>query len=801
MYRFLPLLKDVNIDFYLYTDKKCLKVNPSQAEKKTYLKFKIEMKKLYSYVPNVDTVIDEDNIKKDEAVEDSIGKINESINKSTATEIVTNDTIEKPTAISSAFSNPEIYNKIKNKAEIVRREVEANIPNTSEIPDETISNVILTKVENDIDSDKELLSEIYDKTIAPIIPQSSASTARDKELKKAQENIKVGNMSIKEINKIQSSHINIPVKDVSNSVRTSNKNMTKIKFDNFEKTYNEKLMPKDITNAILALNNKSIPMYVRDIQIKDTSDELNYKDTYTIYLEDANRKRHTIKVDMPKFIEDKFLYIGGNRKLIKKQNLLYPVVKTSADIVQLTTNYNKMFIQRVGTKSISSIERLKNVLKKSSEFESYFTFGNSLSVNNKYVTTIEYDEISKIATRYKNGRTTLFFDQQEATDYASSKNISIPKGHMFIGVDKSGSPIFIDTNTQKTDDDLTIVDIILKTLNNDILELYNSTKAPKKLMYTRAKVMSQFVAVGLLLGFWEGLSSLLTKGKVKYRLEDKLPQLKPNENFLKFADCFLVYQADVGIDLLLNGYRMLDTSEYRIAEMDTKEPYMPYLIKVYGKATIANALLNVYEFMMDPITIEVCEDLNLPTDLVEIIIYAVSLLSDSQFTPEINQGLSRIRSNEIIPAILYERLAKKYILYRNSNGKKTFSVPQDCVIKEILALKTVEDYSTLNPVLEMEMSHGISSKGFRGANLDESYTMEKRTFDKTSTGVISPSTSPDGSVGVNKTLTMNPSVVSLRGYVELKDEKLNELHDTNLFSPGELSIPLAATKDDPTRLG
>jgi hypothetical protein len=40
--------------------------------------------------------------------------------------------------------------------------------------------------------------------------------------------------------------------------------------------------------------------------------------------------------------------------------------------------------------------------------------------------------------------------------------------------------------------------------------------------------MSQFVAVGLLLGFWEGLSSLLTKGKVKYRLEDKLPQLKPN---------------------------------------------------------------------------------------------------------------------------------------------------------------------------------------------------------------------------------------------------------------------------------
>ena len=295
--------------------------------------------------------------------------------------------------------------------------------------------------------------------------------------------------------------------------------------------------------------------------------------------------------------------------------------------------------------------------------------------------------------------------------------------------------------------------------------------------------------------------SILTKGKVKYRLEDKIPTTKPTENYIRFADCYLVYESSVGIDLLLNGFKLIDTFSYKISDMDTKEPYIPYLIKVYGKVAISNALNNVYEFTMDPITVEVCEDLNLPTDLVELIIYAVSLLSDSQYTPEINQGLSRIRSNEIIPAILYERLAKKYILYRNSNGRQKFSVPRDCVIKEIIGLKTVEDYSTLNPILELEMLRGVSSKGFRGTNLDESYTVAKRTFDPTSTGVISPSTSPDGSVGVSKTLTMDPSIISLRGYVDIKNDKPNELHDTSLFSPGELSIPLCATKDDPTRLG
>jgi hypothetical protein len=99
--------------------------------------------------------------------------------------------------------------------------------------------------------------------------------------------------------------------------------MKHITFQNFEKTYNEKVMTKDITNAILSLNNKSIPMYVREIKTQDSSDELNYKDTYTIYLEDANRQRHTVKVDIPKFLEDKFLYLGGNKKLIKKQYRFY----------------------------------------------------------------------------------------------------------------------------------------------------------------------------------------------------------------------------------------------------------------------------------------------------------------------------------------------------------------------------------------------------------------------------------------------------------------------------------------------
>ncbi|MDQ9827143.1 hypothetical protein RFZ44_28185, partial [Acinetobacter sp. 163] len=59
-------------------------------------------------------------------------------------------------------------------------------------------------------------------------------------------------------------------------------------------------------NAFTSLSRKSLPVYIIDYTIEDTSDLMNYKNTYTIKLEDANRVRHTIKVDMPKFIDDDY---------------------------------------------------------------------------------------------------------------------------------------------------------------------------------------------------------------------------------------------------------------------------------------------------------------------------------------------------------------------------------------------------------------------------------------------------------------------------------------------------------------
>ena len=794
LFRKPELLNGIDYDFYFYTDTKVLRFNPSkvQLDNNFYKLFREQMKRLVSSSV-IDKIIDEKEIEKEEIVDNTATKILKTV--SPVGNFVDRHYFAEPETTSS------IESRVQDKVDTAKRELDMiELDDSTSIED--VEGFIKTKVENDINSDEQLISDIYTSISKKNLPKRPASSARDIELRNNQKDIIVNGKTIADIEKIKATHMPIPSKDISRSIRTTNANMKRITFQNFEKTYNEKVMTKDITNAILSLNDKSIPMFVRDIKVQDSSDELNYKETYTISLEDTNRQRHTIKVDIPKFLEDKFLYLGGNKKLIKKQNFLFPVVKTDSDTVQIVTNYNKMFIQRVDTKSISSLERLKKLLKDSDTFKSYFVFGNTISRNAEYVTTIEYDELSKFITRFDTDNCTIFFNQQEAHQYMDEHDIILPTKTLFIGIENN-KPVFINTDTQVTvRGQQTIIDVILAHIDPELRTKFESIRAPRRLMYTKVKVMEQFIAVIMLLGFWEGLTGIMNKMGVTYELMDAPPkQMTPEQNLIKFKDCWMVYKETVAQSLLLNGLRLIDTTMFNIADFDTIEPYMTYFMKIYGKATIANALGNFYEFTIDPITKEILQDIDLPTDIVNLMIYAVSLLADSQFVPEVHQSLSRVRSNEIVAAILYEALAKNYINYRNSNGKKKYSIPQDIVIKNLVGLKTVEDYSTLNPTLEMEMTHAISSKGFRGANLDQSYTMEKRVYDRSMTGIISPSTSPDGSVGVNKTLTCEPMITSVRGYVDIKQNDLDSLKDINLFSPGELSIPLGSTRDDATRLG
>lgn len=841
LYKKESLLKDIDIDFYFYNERKVLKINPTHLTRKHDLPIvKREINRIMAGVVPVtvtEVSTSDEFIKKEEVASNIVSKLI----KPVLGAVVTNPD-EIKDAVADTAEEREIKEIIKNKVDAIDAskpsedtaendepisDTDNDTPNTSA---EDESDTVDDNNTDDIDSvadrttdpdtdvdkseseiikelndDKELISKIYYQNKAKENTKSTASSARDELLRKQQMKLKVKDMTVEDIMKINTNDIKVPVTDVSSNLTTTNEYVKHINYDNVDKTYNREVMEKDIVNSIMILNNKSIPMYILNVDVQDTSNELNYKDTYTIKFEDANRNRHTVKVDIPKFIDDKFLYLGGNKKIIKHQNFQLPVVKVTDSRVQIVTNYSKMEVERVDNKSISYIERMKKLVTASPEVNKMFTLGEAFTSNTNFITTLEYDEFSKAFLKFQTGKTIIMFDCTEAAEYMRKNGIKEKENKLYIGKD-NGKDIYIDIDTQKDDKDRYIFDIIVDNLSEAQVADFIAIKRQKSLIYTRVKLMGVFVAVVLLLGLWEGLSKVLEKANIKYRIEPSNVRtssldVKPNEAIVEFKDARLIYEETPVSAMLMGGLNYIKTKDYEYAAMDTKDPYLPYISKIYGSPIIENALMNFYEFLIDPITKEILNKLDMPEDIVSIFIYAINLLADSQHKLDIDQNLYRVRMGEIIPAILYEKLAKNYVQFRTYNGKKKYTIPQDCVIKEILALKTVEDYSTLNPFLELQQLHAISTKGFRGINLDDYYTMERRGSSTSSTGVIAPSSSPDGSVGVNKTLTLEPMIDNVRGLAKDYTGELDKLNLTNLNSAAELCMPMAAVIDDPTRLG
>ena len=184
----------------------------------------------------------------------------------------------------------------------------------------------------------------------------SASLARDTKLREDQKNINFKGLTIEKYMETKKVNPDIKTTSISNKVNSTNPHIKELKYKNFEKTYNEEVYPRDMINMITHLNNLSIPVYVKDIKVEDTSTNLTLQETYKITLEDENRVRHNITVDVPKFYEDKFLYIEGNKKIINKQLFMKPISKTGPATVQICNNYNKIFMYRHGDKISSRVE-------------------------------------------------------------------------------------------------------------------------------------------------------------------------------------------------------------------------------------------------------------------------------------------------------------------------------------------------------------------------------------------------------------------------------------------------------------
>ena len=653
---------------------------------------------------------------------------------------------------------------------------------------------------DDIFDSEELKAEYNDAVIVKNTgKKTQASIKRDEMLREKQKKIVVKGKTVEQITKEKTI---APIKSHKIEDPTiTNENLKEMKFPEMNKEYMETTYDKDIVNTITSVNNATLPVHIVDIKIEDTSDTLNYKDTYTIIMESEDRKRHTVTVDIPKFIDDKYLYINGNKKVMQNQFFTYPVVKTGPDEVQICTNYNKIFISRVGAKFSVNSEKLRKILDDPSATISKHN-GCNINVNKDYLTCLEYDELAKLYNVINIGNASFIFNAKQLEEEFDGKEHST-LDKILVGYtveNKKKVPIYYNKNDSENVD---LISLMMSYASEETQAKFKGLSTGKKFVHTEAVIMSKKMPIIVLLGFFEGLDKVIRKFNDKnVQFFDK--RENPHYQYIKFADGYLGYpMSDMEACMLFNGLTEIPTNAYTISDMNERNTYLDIFEYLYDSSYVAGALVNYYDFMIDPITLEVLQTLDYPTDIVSLIIYANNMLADNQYTSDMNLNQYRMRRNEVVPAILYKNIVRAYSRYRqtaNNPNPVKISMDKNAVIKEIMALPTVEDYSTLSPMVEMHKDGLVSMKGANGMNLERAYKLDKRAYDDSMIGVVGISTDPGPNCGEIRQLVSEPKVINVRGFMDMTDLKdANQLNDANLVTPVEMLTPLTTTRDNSTR--
>lgn len=795
---------ELDFEILLIKGKQSIYIDPTKCDKKSFLELKKIIKRFNDI--SVKENIEGSTIKskKELSIEKMKTDYKEKLNINNITKY--------------SFNGNVISDKLEDSIDTTMDEVIDNIEDIDEYDEDTLKEIIEEKTKEKLNKDEEFLTNLKLNVDDVITGVSKASTKRNMMLMEKQAKIKINNEG-KTIDNIIKESKAKEIKPMKLNIDTLNTDMKELKLPNFSKTYNDQLFKKDLLNNVDFLKDLRIPAYVLDVKVEDNSNEFDKKETYTIKLETADRERHTLKFDMPKFVDDSYMYLGGNKKNIINQLVLKPVVKTGPDTVQFCTNYNKIFMKRNGVRISPKLERLKKSINLhkggNSLAKLYFKTGDNSLVNSKYKTNMEFDELaSNYMFLFVNNKQFCFhFHIDEIINNIKNKNIKFKEDDNLlpICIKDNKEVIYLDTDSNKImGTNLEFADFIIKCISDSIkdfdVELSQMTTG-KRFLYTDCTIMSKRIPTILLLSYLEGLTTVLKKAEIKCEFTDKRKTLsieeKNDKDFIQFEDGYLYYDRyPFRNSLLLNALAILPTKDYSYSDFDNKETYLDIFGQLYNNKMILNAFENFYELFIDPITKEVLDDLNLPTEFVKLLLHGNILLEDNQFVRENDMNLYRLRNNEVVNAVLYQCIADAYSRYRTTSGNKhpeKISVPQDCVIKGLLMLNTVEDYSTLNPILEAEKLRAVSFKGLSGMNVDRAYTLEKRAYDKSMKGILAMSSPPSGSVGLVRQLAMDANITSSRGYLKIAEDE-SELNSANTMCPSELMTPFCAQSDDSPRV-
>jgi len=582
-----------------------------------------------------------------------------------------------------------------------------------------------------------------------------------------------------------------------------------------DREYNSKYLKRDINNAISSFSQENFsPIAVTNIEYVDTSDDFNEKETVKVQYKTDENQALSFQLDIPKIIDDHYLYIGGNKYTIAKQLYRLPIVKTKYDRVEITTSYQKMTIERRGSKLSRRNVYLLKILKTYDNKDVKIYYGDNSLINSGFDNDFEYEELSSSISRIESKDIDVIFNRQVIQEHIESYEFDEDfitsdmtpfalgdKNDFYFIKNTEVFHAFVENHIQKIEsENMNLFEFLLRKVL--FVREDNLPSIGKSFIYTTVKFLTVVMPIIVLTGLMNGLQDILKRHKVNYQISEKRLALGHNWVEVKFKDKYMYYEDKIQNTLLLNALYILDTENYDFEDFEKDDPYMDYLVDKLGQPRYAKNMFQInIEKMIDPITKEILIEQHQPTNIIDLLLYANNLLINNACLPLNDMKNWRIRGNEIIAAVLYGKLSeayKKYQQYKLNGNPTNLSINKSEVIQTLIGQPNINTTSMLNPIMELENAYALTAKGYKGVNLDKAYTLEMRSYSDSMVGFISGNSTPySGSVGITRGLVFSPELTSVRGYVN--NSNIKELNAANMLSAAELLSPFTAAQADAPR--
>lgn len=621
---------------------------------------------------------------------------------------------------------------------------------------------------------------------------------------------KISNKSVEDLLKVD--NVNTKIETTALKVASVNDDWKHMTFMNFDKKYDP---DTDIVKMLDSMKDWKFPIFVDNIDIKDISNSEDALYTWTIACRDYKKSKFNIVIDVPKFINDNFLLLRGNKKSIMIQSTLIPLIKTNTEECQIIGigGYNKIFVRKYGNfvgKSLPSSNKfMKSVEKYAKTHDNVLiTYGDNTNICNEYELPLDYIDIGSRFTKIEliKSKVHIMFNQDELREEVKcDDNKGVPFGYIMNGKEKE--VLYWDYSKNGVFG-THLIKLFSKYLGAEYEEYLDSIiSAGVRYSYSQASILNTKMPIILICSYLEGLISTLKKANIEYEFMQKISgtdiKYGIDKDYIQFNDGYLVYKNTYSSSLLMNGLKDCDTENYSIKDINNKAMYLDF-IDEFGGVLKADGLENSYDCMLDPITKEILEVYKLPTDYVSVLIYASNLLADNKFASHTDQTVRRWRRKELIAGYFYKAISTGYQTYANSMRHNRKGVKLDIkksAIVDMLLSKdqSVTELSVNNVINDIESRNTVTNKGLVGMNTDRAYSVDKRTYDNSMLNVLGMDTGFSGNVGINRQATMDANIEGNRGFIKSINSNTNKFSTSKTLTATEGIVPLGVTHDDPQR--